>query len=167
MGPLKLPRSDRPHQSSSDMPQTFRDLIAVNKRNSVLLVAAFCLFVATVAMILGLAVMAFVDPDRLANLDWTEGLTVGSLAGVIALVICLFAYYGGSNFVLAVSGAQPISPQDDPELFNVVEEMAIAAGVPMPHLPHPGQCPQRLRHRPRSATRCRRHYFGSAKPVVS
>ena len=34
--------------------------------------------------------------------------------------------------VLAVSGARPIQHDDDPELFNVVEEMAIAAGVPMP-----------------------------------
>jgi heat shock protein HtpX len=34
--------------------------------------------------------------------------------------------------ILGVSGAKPIEHGDDPELFNVVEEMAIAAGVPMP-----------------------------------
>ena len=34
------------------MAQTFRDLIAANKRNSAILVVVFCLFVTTVAMIL-------------------------------------------------------------------------------------------------------------------
>src|SRR5207253_9484650 len=32
----------------------------------------------------------------------------------------------------AVSGAKPIAHKDEPQLFSVVEEMAIAAGVPMP-----------------------------------
>jgi heat shock protein HtpX len=36
--------------------------------------------------------------------------------------------------VLAVSGARPIEKKDDPQLFNVVEEMAIAGGVPMPQV---------------------------------
>jgi heat shock protein HtpX len=35
---------------------------------------------------------------------------------------------------LAVSHARPIQHEDDPELFNVVEEMAIAGGVPMPQV---------------------------------
>src|SRR5262249_50678438 len=32
------------------------------------------------------------------------------------------------------SHARPIAHEDDPELFNVVEEMAIAAGIPMPRV---------------------------------
>ena len=36
--------------------------------------------------------------------------------------------------VLAVSGAKPLEHKDDPQLYNVVEEMAIAAGVPMPRV---------------------------------
>ena len=38
---------------------TFRDLIAANKRNSLVLVIVFCLFVTVVAMILGLAALAY------------------------------------------------------------------------------------------------------------
>src|SRR5262249_38358942 len=35
---------------------------------------------------------------------------------------------------LTLSHARPIEHKDDPELFNVVEEMAIAAGIPMPRI---------------------------------
>ncbi len=115
------------------MPQTFRELIADNKRNSVLLVVVFCLFVTLVAMVLGLGLLAY-SGANLSRLNWIEGLGVGVAAGVISLLLSLVGYYAGNDMILAVSGAQPIRHDDDPELFNVVEEMAIAAGIPMPHV---------------------------------
>jgi heat shock protein HtpX len=116
------------------MAPTFRDLIAENKRNSVLLVIVFCLFTAVVALVLGLGIVAAFDPDSIARLNWGEGLIVGGLGGVLALLFALVGYYSGDSFILATSGARRIRHQDDPELFNVVEEMAIAAGVPMPRV---------------------------------
>lgn len=113
---------------------TFRDLIAANKRNSVALVALFCLFIVALAMVLGLAIVAVLDPSRIANLRWTEALIVGGVAAGISLALSLLGYLGGDHMILAVSHARPISHDDDPELFNVVEEMAIAAGAPMPHV---------------------------------
>ena len=114
------------------MQPTFRDLIAANKRNTVLLVLLFCLFVAAVALLLALAVVAFANPDALGALDWREAALVGGGAALLSLLLSGAAYYGGADMVLAVSGAGRIEHKDDPELFNVVEEMAIAAGVPMP-----------------------------------
>lgn len=116
------------------MRETFRDMIAANKRQSVLLVAIFCLFVAAVALVLGLAVIALSDPDRLSKLNWKEGVAVGGIGFGIAMALSLLGYYAGDDMILAVSGAQPIAHKDDPELFNVVEEMAIAAGIPMPRV---------------------------------
>lgn len=116
------------------MQPTFRDLIAANKRNSVLLVVVFCLFVAVVALALGMAVSAYLDPDAAAQLDFTRGFIIGGAAGGIALLLSLLGYFAGQDFVLAVSGAHPITHDQDPELFNVVEEMALAAGVPMPRV---------------------------------
>jgi heat shock protein HtpX len=113
---------------------TFRDLIAANKRNSALLVVIFCLFVTAVALILGLAVMAYLDPNSISRIDWREALLLGGVGGGIAFVLALLGYFQGDQFVLATSEAQPIRHKDDPELFNVVEEMAIAAGVPMPRV---------------------------------
>ena len=116
------------------MPPTFRDLIAENKRNSVLLVMVFCLFTAVVALVLGLGAIAVFDPDAVADLNWSEGLLVGGIATAVALLLALIGYYTGDRFILATSGARRIRHRDDPELFNVVEEMAIAAGIPMPRV---------------------------------
>ncbi len=116
------------------MSPTFRDLVAENKRNSVLLVLIFCLFTAAVALILALGIVAFNDPDAIAQLHWGEGFLVGGIAGVVALLFSLIGYYSGDQFILATSGARRIHHADDPELFNVVEEMSIAAGIPMPQV---------------------------------
>ena len=115
------------------MPQTFRELIADNKRNSVLLVVIFCLFVTVVAMVLGLGLLAY-SGVNLSRLNLVEGVVIGVVAAVISMLLSLIGYYVGNDMILAVSGAQPIRHEDDPELFNVVEEMAIAAGIPMPRV---------------------------------
>ena len=114
------------------MQPTFRDLIAANKRNTVLLVLLFCLFVTVLALVLALAVTALISPDAFWALDWREAAAVGGGAALVSLLLSWAAYYLGADMVLAVSGARRIEHKDDPELFNVVEEMAIAAGVPMP-----------------------------------
>jgi len=53
---------------------------------------------------------------------------------IIALIIWffmnLFAYFQGGSMVLAISGARKIGPDDHPRLWNVVEEMKIASGLP-------------------------------------
>src|SRR5947209_5302438 len=116
------------------MPATFRDLIAENKRNSLLLVILFCLFVTAVAMILSLAILAYLAPGHLHNVNVGEALLVGAAAAALSLLLSLLAYYQGDSMILAVSHARPIEHQDDPELFNVVDEMAIAAGIPMPRV---------------------------------
>ncbi len=44
----------------------------------------------------------------------------------------LFSYYGGDKLVLSSSHAQAVTQEQAPQLYNVVNEMAVAAGVPMP-----------------------------------
>jgi heat shock protein HtpX len=116
------------------MRPTFRDLIAANKRNSVILVALFCLFTAGVAGVLALGTIAYVSPATVRHLDVGQAVAVGLAAAAVALLFALFGYYEGDRMILAVSHARPIDHAQDPELYNVVEEMAIAAGVPMPQV---------------------------------
>lgn len=113
---------------------TFRDLIATNKRRSAQLVAGFVLFIAAVALVLALGILAYLDPHSIKTLNIWRSLAIGGGAAAIAFFISLLGYYSGSSMILAVSGAHRIQHSDDPELFNVVEEMAIAAGVPMPEV---------------------------------
>ncbi|MCI0380997.1 MAG: M48 family metallopeptidase [Gemmataceae bacterium] len=114
------------------MAQTFRDLIAANKRNSVLLVAGFVLFTAIVTLVLTLAVLFFVDEQAALSVQWGRAILIGGIVGVVSFLVALWSYYQGDKMILAVNGAKEIEKADDPRLFNVVEEVSIAAGVPMP-----------------------------------
>ena len=101
---------------------TFRDRIAVNRRNSLLLIAGFLGFVTVFGYVIGYAWLG--DPSR--------ALFGLGLAFIVGTVYGLATYYGGDRMVLAASRAKEIAHEDAPVLFNVVEEMAIASGSPMP-----------------------------------
>jgi heat shock protein HtpX len=92
--------------------------IAANRRNSWILVA----LVTAVLVVLG----------YLAGETWGMRYSGMFLAFVIALVSCLSAYFGGDKAVLTMSRARRIQKSDSPQLFNVIEELSIAAGLPMP-----------------------------------
>jgi heat shock protein HtpX len=53
---------------------------------------------------------------------------------VISLISALIGYYVGPSAVLAMSGARKISRDDDPQLYNIVDELRLASGLPMPQL---------------------------------
>ena len=108
--------------SESPFEGTFRERIAVNRRNSLILIAAFLAFVAVFGYVIGWAWIG--DP-----VGAIFGLV---LAFIVGIVTGLATYYGGDRMMLAASRAREISHDDAPVLFNVVEEMAIAAGLPMP-----------------------------------
>jgi heat shock protein HtpX len=101
---------------------TFRERIAVNRRSSLLLIAAFLAFVAVFGYVIGYAWIG--DPVG-ALFGLGLAFVVGAISGVAT-------YYGGARMVLAASRAKEITHDDAPVLFNVVEEMTIAAGLPMP-----------------------------------
>ena len=101
---------------------TFRERISRNRRNSLLLIAAFLAFITIFGYIIGYAWLG--DPVRaIAGLAFA--LVVGVIAGLIS-------YYAGDRMVLAASRAREITHDEAPVLFNVVEEMSIASGLPMP-----------------------------------
>jgi heat shock protein HtpX len=101
---------------------TFRDRIAVNKRNSLLLIAAFLALITVFGYIIGYAWLG--NPAE-AVFGLVLALVVGTISG-------LATYYGGDRMVLAASHAREVTHDEAPVLFNVVEEMTIAAGLPMP-----------------------------------
>lgn len=62
----------------------------------------------------------------------------GRQGAVIALIFAgamnFFAYWYSDKVVLAMYGARQISEQDVPELFHMVKDLVIRAGIPMPKL---------------------------------
>jgi len=92
--------------------------IASNKRKSFFLILFFLGLIFALAWLFG----------ELTNLG-PHGLI---LAAVIAVVMTFGSYYSSDKIVLAISRARPVEKKDYPYLYNVVEGLAIAAGLPKP-----------------------------------
>lgn len=60
----------------------------------------------------------------------TPGITIGVALG--AIIYTLFSYYAADKVALSISKAKPITKQDNPRLWNTVENLCITTGMPMP-----------------------------------
>ena len=103
---------------------TFYDQIGANRRNSVLLSLVVVLLLGLLGMAIGVAVTGY--PEAAIP---SAGIAVG--VGILAAVV---TYYAGDSLVLATSGAKEVTAQDQPQLMNVIQEIAVAANVPMPRV---------------------------------
>jgi len=96
------------------------ELIRANKRKSLILFISMGICLVLLGYFVG---AVFFPPD-------------GGTAGiVIALGVWFFmsliSYFSGDSILLAVSKAQEVSHDVHPQLFNIVEEMKIAANLPV------------------------------------
>jgi heat shock protein HtpX len=71
-----------------------------------------------------------------ALLVWAGDLIGGRQGAVIALVMAgamnFFSYWFSDKIVIKMYGGQEVGPQDDPELYGIVQDLAQRAGLPMP-----------------------------------
>ncbi len=95
--------------------------IAANKRKTWLLIAAFCLLVIVPWGVYG----------ALAGVD-TSAQIIG--ATIFASLFSLFSYFVADKVALATNGAKQIEKKDAPELWNLVENLCIANGQPVPKI---------------------------------
>ena len=92
--------------------------IAANKRKSFILVTFFLVLIFALAAVLA----------ELAGMGRTGLVAALVIAGGLSMV----SYYGSDNITLAISKARPATKEEFPHLYNVVEGLALAAGVPAP-----------------------------------
>ncbi len=100
--------------------------IAVNKRRSVIVIGLFVLVWVGIGALLGALLGANSSSPGAAI------LTGVAFAAIFAALAAVYALTSGSRLVLAVSRAHPADRQQYAQLHNVVEEMAISAGLPTP-----------------------------------
>jgi heat shock protein HtpX len=110
--------------SAQPVPSTFFKEIARNRRNSWILVVVVALVLAALGGAIGGA----------TGFGW-GGVAV---ALTVAFFMSIGSYFAGDQLVLASSGAKEVPLQNPPtqyqQLLNVVTEMSIASGLPMPRV---------------------------------
>lgn len=65
---------------------------------------------------------------------YESGAFFAGIAFIISSLMTVFGYFSGSNAVLALSGAKQISEKDNPHVYNLVQNLCIGAGMPMPKI---------------------------------
>ncbi len=94
------------------------DRIAANRRKTFVLMFLFFVITSIACIAIGIIM----------------GLPVGASPIIIVLVLLFaaFSYFGADSVSLAVAGAKQVTEADERELFRVVENLCIGAGLPMP-----------------------------------
>src|SRR5947207_9410785 len=108
--------------TDSFAPTTFFREVDRNRRNSWLLVGVVIVVLGLLGGVIGYA----------TGFGWA-GVAI---AVIVAVVMSIGSYFAGDGLVLASSGAKEVPLANPPDqyrqLVNVVTEMSLAAGVPMP-----------------------------------
>ncbi len=95
--------------------------ISRNKTKTAILLFFFSVF----------AIFLVTSVSYFAGLDLISSFIVG---GTFSVVYALISYYGSKQIALMSSGAKRVTKQDAYELYVLVENLAITAGLPMPEL---------------------------------
>ncbi len=94
--------------------------IASNKRKTILLIAIFTAVIVAIGWFLNY------------YFDYGPGAVVGAL--VFSALMSLFSYYNADKIALWSTGAKEIRKEDSPYVYRMVENLAIANGMPMPRV---------------------------------
>ena len=91
--------------------------IAENKRRTVYIIIGF---VVIIGLIAGLFAWYYNDP-------W-----IAVWAIIISIIYAVIQYYASSSVAMAMTGAKEITKKDNPRFYNIVENLSISTGLPMP-----------------------------------
>lgn len=91
--------------------------ITQNKRRTVIIIVGFVLMIAVIA-----AIFAYVYRD-----PWIAVWTV-----IVAIIYAVVQYFIAGSVATAMTGARQITKKENPRLYNIVENLSITTGLPMP-----------------------------------
>jgi len=86
----------------------------------------------TIGLLVGMGVLVWVVVYAALTYFGTSTAGIVPIAVGIALVSVWGSYYGSDKLVLTMTGAKLIQESDNPKLFNLIHEVVIASGLPMP-----------------------------------
>ena len=91
--------------------------IAENKRRTIIIMIAFVLMIGAIA-----AVFAWVYKD--------PGIAVWTV--LVSTIYAVIQYFVAGSIAVGMTGATEITKKDNPRLYNIVENLSITTGLPMP-----------------------------------
>jgi heat shock protein HtpX len=94
--------------------------ISSNKRKTILIMTLFLLFVLTLGYVYG---KAYGDP-----------LTFSLFAFTFSCLTSIGSYFFSEKVVLRISGAKQLRKEDNPRLYNLIENLCIGNGQPLPRI---------------------------------
>ena len=97
----------------------FRTLQAANKRK-------------TIGLLVGMGVLVWLVVFAAMTYFGTSTAGIVPIAVGIAVISVWGSYYGADKLVITMTGAKLIQESDNPKLFNLIQEVTIASGLPMP-----------------------------------
>ena len=97
----------------------FRTMQAANRRK-------------TIGLLIGMGVLVWVVVYAALTYFGQSTAGIVPIAVGIALISVWGSYYGSDKLVLTMTGAKLIQESDNPKLFNLIQEVTIASGLPMP-----------------------------------
>ena len=86
----------------------------------------------TIGLLVGMGVLMWCVVYAALTYFGGTGAGIVPIAVGIALISVWGSYYGSDKLVLTMTGAQLIQEADNPKLFDLIQEVIIASGLPMP-----------------------------------
>ena len=86
----------------------------------------------TIGLLMGMGALMWLVVYAAMSYFGGTGAGIVPIAVGISLVSVWGAYYGSDKLVLTMTGAKLIQESDNPKLFNLIQEVTIASGLPMP-----------------------------------
>lgn len=112
--------------------------IASNKFRSMLLLAG--LFLLIYVLVFAGALVAEVVLNSGASVDYylmrasRDLIAASPYATIVAALWIVIAYFFHQNMIDAVTGGESVTRQQQPRLYNLLENLSISRGIPMPKL---------------------------------
>ena len=97
----------------------FRTMQAANRRK-------------TIGLLMGMGVLMWCVVYAALSYFGGTGAGIVPIAVGISLISVWGSYYGSDKLVLTMTGAKLIQESDNPKLFDLIHEVIIASGLPMP-----------------------------------
>ena len=103
------------------------ELIRINKRKSLFVLILMFILMVSFSGAIGAGFYTYYGG---INIDWVPGMLWGALIGILLWAVqAAVAYFAGDDIVLHFNMAVVVTPESYPQLYNIVEEMKIAAGL--------------------------------------